>query len=166
MTDDREPSKRLDFPHNWDVIHEGPGGASGSGEPTPPLDPPAVPSLLSLLAASWGDAVAALAVCTAALVGLAVSDLRVGVAALPWSAALGVVWWLAAAAAAVALRQGTPGMLAAGVVFAERVPSRRLPAVLGAALVQALLLGLPGLLGVRRSPLAIAAGTTIRFSDA
>jgi len=167
MTDHDEPPQRLDFPHNWDVLRgDAPPGAADSAEPVADEAPRVAPSTLILLAASWGDTVSALAVCTAALVGVAAGNHELGVAALPWAAAVGLAWWLATAAVVVVVRQGTPGMLLAGVVFADRVPPRRLASVLAAAIVHAVLLGLPGAFGARRSPLALAAGSAIRLAGA
>jgi hypothetical protein len=166
MTDGPEPGPRLEFPANWDVLRDGDGDPSAADAGDPDPGSPNAPPILTLVAASWGDAVAALAVCTASLAVLTMDDLAVDAAALPWAAALGAVWWLAAAAAVVVVRQGTPGMLLAGVAFAGRVSPARLVGVLAAALLHAALLGLPSLLGPRRSPLALAAGCPIRLASA
>ena len=164
MTDSPEPGPRLEFPANWDVLRDGDEAPSEAGPPDNG-SPTAPPPILALLAASWGDAVAALAVCTTALASLAADGPAVDPAALPWAAALGVVWWFAAAALVV-VRQGTPGMLLAGIAFPERVSPARLAGVLAAALLHAALLGLPSLLGPRRSPVAVAAGCPIRIASA
>jgi hypothetical protein len=167
VTGHDEPPQRLDFPHNWDVLRdEAPEGAADGAEPVAEGTPRSTPSTLTLFAASWGDAVSALTVCTAALVGVAAGNHEVGVTALPWAAAVGVAWWLATATVVIVVRQGTPGMLLAGVAFADRVPPRRLGPVLAVAAVHAALLGLPGVLGARRSPLALAAGSPIRLAGA
>ena len=65
------------------------------------------------------------------------------------TAALGAAWWVAAAAAFVVVRQGTPGMLLAGVHFKSRVSPGRLPVVIVIAALCALLGGLPAMVGDR-----------------
>jgi hypothetical protein len=158
--DDQSPS-RSNFPNNWDVLHD----PSANDEPPVENEPVSGanrnPPLLNLLASSWADSVSVLGVCTAALVGLSSVGLNGSLSALPWAVGLGVAWWAAAAAVLIVIRQGTPGMLLAGIVFRDRVSPRRLPVVIGAAAVSAVLAGLPGLLGATRSPLALAAGSAL-----
>jgi len=161
MTERDDRSGSPEFPADWDVLNDDVGAPEPAAEPDPTPDRGTAAPLLNLVAGSWADAVSALAVCTAALVALAGAG-RVGtLGALPFAAAMGAAWWLFAAAVLVAVRQGTPGMLLAGVVLAERIAPRRLPGVVIAAAVQALLLGLPGLLGPRRSPIAVAASSRL-----
>jgi hypothetical protein len=166
MNDDASNPDRLDFPANWDVIRDDTPKPVTGGEEVDPTETPTAPSMLSLLAASWADTVTIVAVCTAALIGLVLSGHQVPTAALGWAAALGAAWWIAAAATLIVVRQGTPGMLLAGVVFSDPVPPRRVAAVVAAGAAQALLFGLPGLAGPRRSPLALAAASRLRSSAA
>lgn len=166
MRGEENPPRQRGFPNNWDVLHD----STLEDEPLEdePLEDPAAtpdvsgsPPLINLLASSWADAVAVLGVCTAALVGLNAAGHGGLLIAFPWAVVLGVVWWAVAAAALVGIRQGTPGMLLAGVVFNDRVAPGRVAVVIAAAAVSALLLGLPGLLGPRRSPLAVAAASEL-----
>ena len=89
MIDDASNPDRLDFPANWDVIRDDTPQPVTGGEEVDPSEPTTAPSMLSLLAASWADAVTIVAVCTAALIGLVLSGHRVPTAALGWAAALG-----------------------------------------------------------------------------
>jgi hypothetical protein len=157
---DEEPGA-VGIPADWDVIHDDPAGPEPDADPRPSPDRTTAAPLLNVVAGSWADSVTALAVCTAALVALSATGLGGTFGALPWAAAVGAAWWVFAAAALVAVRQGTPGMLLAGVVLADRIAPRRLPGVVVAAAFQALLLGLPGLLGPRRSPIAVAASSRL-----
>lgn len=165
MTDDPVPD-RLGFPSNWDVIRDDSPAPETAGDEADLTTLPTAPSMLSLVAASWADAVTVVAVCTAALLGLVLSGHQVPAAALGWAAVLGSAWWIASAATLIVVRQGTPGMLLAGIVFSEPVPPGRLAAVVAAGAGQALLFGLPGLAGPRRSPLALAAASRLRSSAA
>lgn len=161
MRSDQGSPEQSDFPTNWDVLHE------STLEDEAPVDDSVIsdstdsPPTINLLASSWADAVASLGVCTAALFGLNAAGHHGSLTAFPWAAALGVAWWTIAAVALVVIRQGTPGMLLAGIVFSDRVAPRRVAMVIVAAAVSALLLGLPGLLGSRRSPLAFAAASEL-----
>ena len=150
-----------DIPGDWDAIAEREGRvavpetARGGGdrvEPPPPV---------ALMAASWADLVAILAVCTGGLIAVMVLGQRPALPAFGWAAALAVTWWWFAAATLVVVRQGTPGMLLAGVRFVDAVPPARVPWVLTAALFGAVALGAPGILGSRLSPLAAAAATPL-----
>jgi hypothetical protein len=134
MRDDPDTPTQREFPSNWDVLQEPADDDAAADDIVAAPDPTGPTPILTILAASWADAVAPLGVCTAALI---------------------------AAVALVVVRQGTPGMLLAGVVFAERVAPGRVAAVIAAAAVSALLLGLPNLLGPRRSPLAVAAASEL-----
>lgn len=86
---------------------------------------------------------------------------RPALAAFGWAALLALLWWFCAAAALVVIRQGTLGMLLAGIRFFEPVPPERVPWVLAAALFGVVTLGLPGLLGAHLSPLRAAAAVDI-----
>ena len=88
-----------------------------------------------MLASSWADLVSLLAICTGALVTVLIMGERPSMPALWWAAALALLWWVVAAAALVLVRQGTPGMLLAGIRFEAPVEPRRVPRVLMAALV-------------------------------
>lgn len=155
-----ESTKRRDIPTNWDVVREVPDDSLE--EPTNALKPAVgQPPTINLVAASWADAVSAIGVCTAALVGLNGAGHRAALAALPWAAGLGVAWWLVASIILVAVRQGTPGMLLAGLQFSDRIAPRRVVPVVATAAVSALLFGLPGLLGAGRSPLAVVGASAL-----
>ena len=156
--DEDSPEQRK-FPKNWDVLH---GSTLDEDVPdVPPMDSSGSPPTINLMASSWADAVALLGVCTAALFALNIAGHNTSLAALPWAIALGFTWWLTAAAALIMIRQGTPGMLLAGIVFSDRVAPRRVAVVIVAAAVCSLLLGLPSALGARRSPLAFAAASKL-----
>ena len=157
---EKSPLQRQ-FPKNWDVLRDTDLDDEITEVLSPASDSASLPPTINVLASSWADAVAVLGVCTAALVGLTALGHHGTLAALPWAAVLGVAWWTAAAAILVVIRQGTPGMLLAGIVFTDRVAPRRLPVVIGAAAFSALLAGLPGLFGARRSPLAFAAASAL-----
>ncbi len=151
-------------PAGWDRLEL---AEDGPLPDTPPPDPESGPPERSLLlAAVWTDLVAMLVVGVAALVAVRIAGYALGLAALPWAAALAVAWWLVTSAAFLAVRRGLPGMLAMGVVYAAPVRSGRLAWVLGVALLEALALGLPALLGARRWPRALVAGCTVVTSDA
>jgi hypothetical protein len=150
-----------DIPGDWDAIAEREGrvtdpettaGDGGRGAPPPPV---------ALMATSWADMVVILAVCTGGLIAIMVLGQRPALPAFGWAAALAVTWWAFAAAVLVVVRQGTPGMLLAGVRFVDAVPPVRVPWVLAAALLGAVALGVPGVLGGRLSPLAAAAATRL-----
>lgn len=150
------------FPDNWDVLDAAdPDEHSVETGPEPVAVISGSPPKLNLVAASWADSVVLLAVVAAALVGLNVSGFELTLAVLPWALLLGAAWWLFTAAVLTTVRQGTPGMLLAGVHLGGRVAPRRVAAVVAAAAVSAVLVGLPGLLGPRRSPIAVAGGLPI-----
>lgn len=150
-----------EVPQDWDQIREHTPGT----EPEPPEAPTEehgqTPPLITLLGGAWGDLVAVLAVCTAAFVALALLGYGAESGTIPWAMALGTLWWGAAAAALLVIRQGTPGMLMAGVVFENPVPRQRVGWVVLAAMVLGGTLGIPALLGARLSPLRLAAGVHI-----
>ncbi len=161
MTRVEEGPEQSEIPNNWDVIRESADDDGLGGELESTIETPASPPKINLFASSWADAVVALAVCTVALLGLNATGHQGNLVALPWAATLGVVWWTVAATALVTIRQGTPGMLLAGVHFSSRVAPRRVGIVVVTAALCSILAGLPGLLGARHSPLALAGGSTL-----
>lgn len=158
---DEISSSDNEIPRNWDILQDSTIEDELPEAPSTVIESSDTPPTINLLASSWADAVVSLGVCTAALFGLNAAGHQPSLTALPWAMALGFAWWLAAAASLVAIRQATPGMLLAGVVFSDRVAPARLAVVIAAAAVSALLLGLPNLLGPRRAPLALAAATRL-----
>jgi len=166
MTHDRDTPAQREFPNNWDVLQEPVADDEILDDVAAAVEPTGPPPVLNILAASWADAVAPLAVCTVALLGLDAVGHHGTLTALPWAVALGIAWWVIAAATLVVVRQGTPGMLLAGVVFADGVAPGRVALVIAAAASSALLLGLPNLLGPRRSPLALAAASELETAAA
>lgn len=155
MTDDRDSALG-----NWDALVD--RGADGGPPTHSAIEPdPVEPPILTLMASAWADLVGILAVCTGALIAILALGERPALPAFGWAAALGVVWWAFAAAVLVVVRQATPGMLLAGVSFAQPVQPRRVGWVLTAALVGVLTLGLSGVIGGRRSALRLAAASDI-----
>lgn len=148
-----------EIPHDWDSLTDRDGGLPVSPDPAP-YDEPEPPALM-LMAASWADLVGMLAVCAGGLIAVLVLGQKPALAAFGWAAVLAVLWWACAAAVLVVVRQGTLGMLLAGVRFLEPVVPARVPRVLAAALFGVATLGLPGLLGARWSPLRAAAAVDI-----
>lgn len=147
-------------PADWDRLAER-GSESPSRGERGASPSPASPPTLTVIAASWGDALAVLIVCTAELALVHVLGHGYGLATVPWAGLAAFAWWLLASAALLAIRQASVGMLMAGIVFAEPVPTRRIPWVLLAAVVSALLVGVPGILGPRRHPLSVAAAAPL-----
>ena len=151
-------------PGDWDALRdrlpesdrqpELPATDEGGSKPPP----------VALMAAAWADLVGILGVCTGALLALLAVGERPALAVFPWAAVLALVWWVFAAVALVVVRQGTPGMLLAGVVFEHQVAKSRVPWVLLAALLQVATLGLVGFLGARNSPLRVAAASPLVVS--
>jgi hypothetical protein len=131
------------IPNDWDALADRnpPAGDDlpESRFPTPPL--------LTMMAACWADLVVLLAVCAGALITILVMGERPSLAALWWAALLALLWWIVAAAALVIVRQGTPGMLLAGVRFRELVPQHRVWWVMVSALFGVATLGLSALVG-------------------
>ncbi|MEE4270988.1 MAG: hypothetical protein V2I67_04915 [Thermoanaerobaculales bacterium] len=158
MTPDPDSGRR-GFPGDWDVLADDEETAPSAAETSHPGPHP--PPTLVLLATAWADGVAVLAVVTTALLVLNALGFGNTLAALPWAAGLAAAWWVFAAAVSVAIRQGTPGMLLAGVQFGGKVAPRRIAGVVAVAALSVLLLGLPGLLGARRGPLALASGRAV-----
>jgi len=158
------PPERLDFPINWDELTQPSPGADEAASPRQPQTGQ-VPPTLNLVAAAWADLVCLLCFCTTTLLVVVLNGYAIQVAALPWVASLAVCWWCAATSVLVVVRRGTPGMLMAGLVFGTAVRGTRLPALLVIQLVSAMLLGLPGVLGARLSPLRLAGGTVVASLD-
>jgi len=132
------------LPEEWDRLldlagFEDEDEANAAPEPEEPDLPPAFP----LLTASCADLVAILLPCTLALVGLRLSGLPVPLAVAPWALAVGVLWWVLAAGIFLRVRRGTPGMLAAGLVYREEPAGPRLWRSMALALLAAVTLGLP-----------------------
>jgi hypothetical protein len=148
-----------EIPPDWDSLadREIPVEVDGGQGFSEDLEPPA----LMLMASSWADLVGMLAVCTGSLIAVMALGQRPALAAFGWAALLALLWWSCAAAALVVIRQGTLGMLLAGIRFFEPVPPERVPWVLAAALFGVVTLGLPGLLGAHLSPLRAAAAVDI-----
>ncbi len=161
MTVDRD-----NIPNDWDALVDR-GVARQSEERSPPTDEKSSsgPPVITLMAASWADLVSMLAVCTAALIAILLLGERPTLPAFSWSAGLALAWWLFAGSVLVVVRQGTPGMLLAGVSFEGAVRPRRVPRVLTAALLGVITLGLTGLIGGRRSPLRIAAESDLVMEE-
>jgi hypothetical protein len=155
MKDDRRS-----IPGDWDTLVDRSGGGGSASTPVTEPDSPE-PSALTVMAAAWADLVGILAVCTGALVAILLLGERPALPAFVWAAALGVVWWIFAAAMLVVVRQATPGMLLAGVSFSEPVHPKRVCWVLVAALVGVLTCGLSGVIGGRSSMLRLAAASDI-----
>ena len=148
-------------PRNWDQIREPDPDLDREPRQALPADEIQRPPPLSMAGGAWGDLVVALAVCTTAFVALAVLGYGAELALFPWALALAILWWAAAAAVLLVIRQGTPGMLMAGVVFEDPVPRHRVAWVILAAIFVAGFLGAPALLGARLSPLRLAAGIDV-----
>ena len=150
-----------EIPGDWDTLAEREPGNLDSMSPPDPDYTNERPPVMTLMASSWADLVAILAVCTAALIAVMVLGNRPALPVFGWAAVLAVVWWSFAAAATVLVRQGTPGMLLAGLSFKDQVDPARIGLILTAALVGVLTLGLPGLLGGKRSILPLAAASEL-----
>ncbi len=150
------------IPPDWDSLKD----RSMDATRTPPVVPEVRPEdspapVISLMAAAWADLVGILAVCTAALIAVLALGEPPALSVFPWATALALIWWAFAASVLVLVRQGTPGMLLAGVVFSEPVPAGRVAWVLAAAALGVATFGLVGLLGARSSPLRLAAGSDL-----
>jgi hypothetical protein len=156
--------ERGDFHGDWDALPERRAGGAESERVMPASDA-SRPARITVMAASWADLVGILAVCTGGLVAVLLLGRHPTLAAFGWAAGLALLWWLAAAVASIVVRQGTPGMLLAGVRFAEPVERRRLSWVLAAGLLGAVSLGLVSLAGSRRSFLAAAAASQLTGDD-
>ena len=159
-------SDRNNIPSDWDALGDRQVRVRPEPSPPPEFDKGGPePSLITLMATSWADLVGMLAVCTGALIAILILGERPTLPAFAWAAALAMVWWVFAASVLVVVRQGTPGMLLAGVNFATPVLPKRVPLVLAAAIAGVATLGLPGLLGNRRSILGAAAASDVVADD-
>jgi hypothetical protein len=159
MTADRDS-----MPIDWDtLVDPSADGSESDGAPAPDGGC-SRPPLLTLMASSWADLVALLALCAGALITVLVMGERPSLPALWWAAALALLWWVFAAATLVVVRHGTPGMLLAGICFDDAVKPDRVPWVLAAALFGVATLGLSGL-GGEHAALRAAAATDIKSVD-
>ena len=160
-------SDRGDNLTDWDALNERQVSVQPAPAPRQESDEdgPGGPPLITLMATAWADLVGMLAVCTGALIAILILGERPTLPAFTWAAALALVWWAFSASVLVVVRQGTPGMLLAGVNFAMPVLPKRVPLVLAAALAGVATLGLPGLLGGQRSILGAAAGSDLVADD-
>ena len=157
---------RNDILTNWDALNERQAPVQPRPAPWQESDEDnSGPPLITLMATSWADLVGMLAVCTGALIAILILGERPTLPAFVWAAALALVWWAFSASVLVVVRQGTPGMLLAGVSFSAPVLPRRVFGVLVAAFAGVATLGLPGLLGGRRSILGAAAGSAVVADD-
>lgn len=155
-------SENEDIPENWDSLKD--RSAALEEEAAAPLEcdsETSRPPVLSLMAASWADLVGMLAVCTGALIAVLAMGEPPALSVFPWAAGLALAWWTFAACVLVMVRQGTPGMLLAGVVFERPVPAKRVFWVLVAAVLGVASFGLVGLLGPRTSLLRLAGATEL-----
>jgi hypothetical protein len=135
------------IPEDWDALTDREIDAGQpAGPPTEDRDDDR-PQTINVLASSWADLVSLLAICTAALGSVLVMGERPSMPALWWAALLALLWWVVAAAALVLVRQGTPGMLLAGIRFDGPVQPDRVGRVLMAALLGVATLGLTGIVG-------------------
>ena len=156
-----------DIPPDWDALSD-----RGAEPAVEDVSAPVVeendsdqPPLITLMAASWADLVGILAVCTAALLAILLMGVRPALPAFGWAAGLAFIWWIFAAGALVVVRNGTPGMLLAGLRFEEPIAPDRVPWVLIAALVGVLTAGLTGLLGNDGSLLRRAGGSDLSLVE-
>lgn len=151
-----------EIPNDWDALVDRRAELQTEGaSPAPAEDAEPGPPVITLMAISWADLVAMLAVCTGALTAILLLGERPALPAFAWSAGLALAWWLFAASVLVVVRQGTPGMLMAGVNFDHTVAPRRVLGVLAAALFGVLTLGTTGFLGGHRSLLRVAAAADL-----
>ena len=158
-----EESQFSEIPDDWDRLDDPP--IPERDEMDEPLQVgPQEPPVLLLIAAAWGDLVCLLGMSAGLLLALVVCGYSVSVAGLPWLLALAALWWATTCAVLVLVRRGTPGMLLAGVAFADQVPPHRLARVVGAASLLAVLVGIPAILGPRASLLRLASGQPLALA--
>jgi hypothetical protein len=155
----------LDFPHNWDELHETEDPLNLSSGSIHAADPKNEPLVLTLFAATWADIVAIVAVSTTALLVLGLIGHQTTIKAFPWAIGLAFMWWILAATATIIVRRGTPGMLAAGVILSAPIQPKRVPLVLLSALLLCLSFGLLAFLGAGRSPLSYVSGVSLEHLD-
>ena len=152
------------MPGDWDALRDRLPESDRQPELPATDERGSEPPPVALMAAAWADLVGILGVCTGALLALLALGERPALVVFPWAAVLALVWWGFAAAVLVVVRQGTPGMLLAGVVFKHQVSKSRVPWVLLAALFQIASLGLVGFLGARNSPMRAAGASPLVVS--
>jgi hypothetical protein len=155
-------SDRSDRLRDWDRLPERPDRSEEPAAAPFPSGDPDGPAAITVLASAWGDLLTIVGVCTGALLALAALGYGAPGAALPWALGLGLSWWLVAASTLIMVRQGTPGMLMAGVVFESAVAGARVPWIVIVALLLAGSLGLATVIGSPGWPLRLAAGTGLR----
>ena len=153
------PPEDAHVPANWDRLRLD-DDENGAEELLPPPSETAPPRM-TLVAAAWGDLVAVVAVLTAALVAVLLAGRPVTVAALPWTCALALAWWLASACVLLVVRRATPGMLMAGIALRSPPMPHRMPWTLLVALLTAASGGLLALPGGRRTVLARVSGSDL-----
>ncbi len=149
------------IPRDWDQLQEPADDSPPDLGATEPGGGSERPGPLALAAAAWGDLVSVLVVATAVVVALAALGYRADTRALPWATATALLWWAVAAAALVTVRQATPGMLLAGLAFADAVPGRRVLPVLTVAAALWTTLGVLAATGIVRPLLRWASGSEV-----
>jgi hypothetical protein len=152
------PPDDAPVPANWDRLRDDDGDTAEELLLPPPES---APPRLTLVAAAWGDLVALVGVLTAALVAVLVAGRPVTAAALPWTCALALTWWVASAYVLLAVRRATPGMLMAGIALRSPPRAHRLVWTLVVALLTAATGGLLALPGARLSPIARVSGAEL-----
>jgi len=161
MIPERPPRGPHEDPDNWDRLHDSTEELSEQLDPElSSVEADGTPAM-SVIAGSWGDLALVLALCAACLLALKLGGHGAPLAALPWAVGLALLWWCAAAGVLVVVRQGTPGMLMAGLGFARPIAHHRVPWVLVTAIVLGATLGIPAALSNRGWPLSMAAGTAV-----
>jgi hypothetical protein len=160
MMDDLRDEPPIEPPDDWDQLAElsDDEGADAALLPDDETDElPAIP----LIAGSWADLALILGICAASLIALKVAGHGAPFAAAGWALAVAVLWWLVAAGSLVAVRNGTPGMLLAGVRFSDSVSPSRIGSVVLVALALCATLGIPSAVGRPGWALRMAAGCDI-----
>ncbi len=103
MNDDRDQ-----IPGDWDALMDRSAGSDATDSTALDTDS-AAPPVLTLMAVSWADLVAVLAVCTATLLAILALGERPALPAFGWAAGLALAWWLFAAAVLDRGSSGHPG---------------------------------------------------------
>ena len=155
----------LDFPHNWDQLQETEDPLNISSGKIGVSDFENEPLVLSLFAATWADIVSIVAVSTTSILVLGLIGHQTTIRAFPWAIGLALIWWILSASATVIVRRGTPGMLAAGIIFCKPIEPKRVPLVLLSAFILCVSLGFFAFLGARRSPLSYFSGVSLEHLD-
>ena len=154
-----------DPPRSWDQLSEidvddiEPDTVSSSPEnPAPAGHVP----WSARLAVAWADLVVVAGLTTAMIGAVILAGYPLSIRALPWAVVVALFGWGAACGIILRVRRGTPGMVLAGLVFADEVAGGRLVLTIAAAGFSALLLGLPVLPGGRAaSLLSVASGSAL-----